>query len=181
MATSNGDSQVEVTPEIEALASEVDSGQDLLTLVKLRDLLFETIDFIPYDPAHAKEHGFELWGRTASEILSDGFIYGNKGCTDTAILFIALCRAKGFESRFVKVVSDRGRNHSMAEVFVPPRWVLFDVAIRGSEPVYGEMTKDSKHGVWRLWRKGRDCWDTGLRTPADALKMNGLKTVWEEK
>ena len=64
--------------------------------------------------------------RTASQIIEDEF---STGCTDTTLVFISLCRARGIPTKYIEAVkkdSDGSRGHVFAECFTRNRWFTVD-------------------------------------------------------
>ncbi len=155
-------SQVEVTEYVTEMASNVGNVESPEVLLNLRKVIFRSLKFRPYTKRTRRHEKQIRWRRTASQILQDGYVYKTKACTDIVIVFLALCRARGLEARFVKVYSDALRVHSIAEVKLPGGWFVFDVASRKAVPKAGEITSESGYGQWHLWKKGRDAWDIGL-------------------
>ena len=103
-----------VTPAIKEAASKI--GGDGLTFVEnaLR-YIRDTIESKPYGDAVIDEERKIRWSRTADKVLSDGYVYKTKGCTDLVVLFQALCEARGYSTNFLRI-NDRivSINHSMA-------------------------------------------------------------------
>ena len=128
-----------------------------------QECLTSTPDFRSYNKASWEHERSIRWKRTATEILSDGWVYEAKGCTDIVIAFIGLCRAKGLASRFVKVRSDTGKTHSLAEIYHSGAWWLVETVAPGMAPIEGEMKEETPYKIWRLWRKGLDSWSIGLK------------------
>ncbi|MFA5130887.1 MAG: transglutaminase domain-containing protein [Patescibacteria group bacterium] len=153
-------SQIETTIVIKDLVRDIKSPLTIDSLVRIRDLMYSKIEIRPYDNT-TKEYEKEIrWKRTASEILEDAYVYSGKACTDLTILFIALCKALGLKTNFVKVMNDKSV-HSVAEIKLNDGWYIFDVAMK-SIPVKGSITNKKPYGEWILWKKGRDAWDLGL-------------------
>jgi transglutaminase-like putative cysteine protease len=164
-------SQIETTQEIRDLVKDIERPITLDSLLQIRDLMYGRITIRPYDDS-TKEHEKEIrWKRTAGEILRDGYVYSGKACTDLTVLFIALCRALGLETSFIKVKNDN-KVHSVAEIKLEDGWYIFDIS-RQNVPVKGLITKDSPYNDWQLWAKGRDAWDLGLNEFKDIKKIAG--------
>jgi len=154
-------SQIEATITVKDLVKDIKSPITVDSLINIRDLIYSRITIRSYDDS-VKEHEKEIrWKRTASEIIKDGYVYDGKACTDLTVLFIALCRALGLETNFVKVINDE-KVHSIAEVRLNDGWYIFDIANKGSIPLKGVITKESPYKDWKLWKKGRDAWELGL-------------------
>ncbi|MFZ4648706.1 MAG: transglutaminase domain-containing protein [Patescibacteria group bacterium] len=153
-------SQIETTIIIKDLVKDIKSPITTDSLINIRDLMYSKITIRPYNDS-TKDHEKEIrWKRTASEILQDGYVYSGKACTDLTVLFIALCKALGLETNFVKVTND-AKVHSIAEVKLDGSWYIFDVS-RRNIPFKGSLTNESPYLNWKLWKKGGDAWDLGL-------------------
>jgi hypothetical protein len=171
-AADRSGSQVEVTPKLPAVAAgitEVHTGRDLSVL---RDQLLDLLSLGPYDQSSRAHEQSIRWGRTARQILSEGYVYGSRGCTDLLVTFIRLCCAKGLQTRFVKVRNRLGKTHSLAQVRVAGEWWIVECVARGREPVQGEVTKGTPYRVWELSRKGADAWSVGLNKASDITKIH---------
>lgn len=141
--------------------SKITTSSDL---VLLKDKVLGALKSRPYND-ETKEHADSIqWTRTASEIISDGYVYYGKACSDLAVVFLTLCKALGVEGRLVKL---RGTtdddSHSIVEVLLKDKWFRIDPSSRDSIPFEGELTSES---IWnkkfKVWKKGRDVWDLGL-------------------
>ena len=132
-------------------------------LVVLRDLM-STLESRPYNNK-TKEHADSIqWKRTASEIISDGYVYEGKACSDLAVVYLTLCKALGIDGRLVKLKSIDGKStHSIVEVNLNGTWYGMDPSSGDSTPFEGELKNES---IWnkryKVWKKGRDVWDLGL-------------------
>ena len=149
-------SQIESEENIKnfVLNTEIKTHNDLL---KLRDKLMSVLEIRPYND-ETKEHERQIrWRRTASEVLKDGYVYQGKSFTDLVLTFLALCKAKNLETKFVKLKFDK-YIHSVAEIKLQDGWYNFDVAKKDSIPQKGQIKEDDT----RLWKKGMDSWDLGL-------------------
>lgn len=153
-------SQLESGPEIQELAKKiVVTGPE--DLKKLRELVDGVLERKPYtEETKEAEHKIR-WRRTAEQILTDGYVYKGKSCTDRVIVFLAVCKELGLEGRFVKMKGEKSV-HSISEVKVGDVWYHFDPSYSQSNPVEGEVLPDRVYDGRTLWEKGRDAWDLGL-------------------
>ena len=156
-------SQVEVTCKLVEIAAQMPDVRTPADLGLLRDTLLAHLTFRSYNKASWEHERSIRWKRTATEILSDGWVYEAKGCTDIVIAFIGLCRAKGLATRFVKVRSNTGKQHSLAEIYHSGTWWLVETVVPGMAPIEGEMKEETQYKIWKLWRKGLDSWSIGLK------------------
>lgn len=157
----NGILQIEVTREIASLVSDIHKPINPEKLVAMRDEMYSKLEIRDYNDSTAEHEKSIRWKRTAAQILSDGYVYQGKSCTDLVVLFITLCNALGLETRFVKL-KKREMVHSIAEVKLEDGWYIFDVSNQNNLPIKGEVTKENPHKDWELWKKGKDAWDLGL-------------------
>ena len=165
--------QLEATPHLRAIAASMADVRTPDDLGRLRDQLHEFLVLRPYNDA-AREHELSIrWRQTAHQILTDGYVYEKRGCTDLVIAFLGLCRAKGLPARFVKVSRNGGKTHSVAEVEVDGTWWIVEVVAPGMPPTQGEITEDKPYRGWQLWKKGPDAWSIGLAAAADIGKVLG--------
>ena len=167
-----GRSQIEVTDIVKKTAAEFGEIAEAKDLIWLRDFLLHKINILPYDETTQAHEASIRWKRTASEILEDGYVYDTKYCTDVVIVYCALCRAMGLETRFLKLIrKDGNATHSIAEIKLPEGWYFFDVAIRNTEPSLGELDEYSEYKVWKLWGKDKDAWSLGLKKKKSISKL----------
>ncbi len=137
-------------------------------LTALRDRLFSHLTFLSYDDTTKEEEKGIRWRRTGSQILSDGFVYQGKACTDLVVTFLTLARAGGVKNTsFVKLRNAKtGMVHSVGEFQLDDDRYIFDVANKDTVPVKGVISENGQFGAhsnpYILWKKGRDSWDLGL-------------------
>jgi len=167
-------SQVEVTKEMIKMADSV-SGEGIELIVGLGNKVYELLKFRPYNN-DTKEHEHEIrWKRTAHQILTEGYVYQEKACTDIIIAFLGLANARNFKTKFVKV-SNNQSVHSIAEIKISDEWFIYDLANGDSVPIKGQFIKNVSINGWTLWKKGRDAWDLGLSNCEDIKKINNSPT-----
>ncbi|MFA5125271.1 MAG: transglutaminase domain-containing protein [Patescibacteria group bacterium] len=157
-------SQIEVDQNILDFLNgmHIDKPEDLVTL---KNKIIKSLEFRSYNNKTKKHADSIQWKRTASEILSDGYVYKGKACSDLAVVFLALCKATGINGRLVKLKSiDNEHTHSIVEVKLKRAWYRIDPSSRDSLPFKGELSSKS---IWnkkfKVWRKGKDVWDLGLK------------------
>jgi hypothetical protein len=164
-------SQIEPSTKIFDMVKDVKPPITPETLKDLQGVLFSKLEIRPYNKETKEHEQLIRWKRTASQILNDGYIYEGKACTDIVVLFLAMCKALGLETRFVKVRKDRAV-HSIAEIKLNNEWYIFDVSVKNSNPEKGEVTEKSPfQEKWTLWKKGRDAWDLEL------VNFNSIKKI----
>lgn len=172
----NFQSQIEADDNIRQLVASitVNSPDDL---VKVRNLLFSRLEVRPYNDSTKDDERKIRWRRTAAEILRDGYVYEGKACSDVTVVFLAMCRALGLETRLVKLRAvNRKGTHTISEVKVNSLWYRYDVMRDGAFPEQGEIVEGVEcggppWGPYLLWRKGKDLWDLGLYDPDSEKKI----------
>lgn len=110
--------------------------------------------------------------RTADQIISDKYF---SGCTDYALVFIVLCRAKGLETKYVEAIKtswlEEGGNsiqgHIFAECLIGDRWIQIDPQRATIHPLMN-------YNGFEIYEKGLDSWDLGIDS------FNSLKNKFEE-
>jgi hypothetical protein len=154
-------SQIVITKKISDLAMMI-KGHGVLYFENVIKWINKNIMFREYNQETSGHEKSIRWRRTADQILKDGYIYRQKGCTDMVILFQALCEAKGYKTNFIKVKENGGKGiHSIAEAEVTGEgWYKIDVAGRAGVEK-GKFTTVEKFGKWIFWKRGRDAWDLG--------------------
>ncbi len=147
--------QLLLTKRIKDFADSI-NGEGVELLINLKKLIYKTLVFKQPD----KHERSIRWKRTADQILSDGYVYKGKACTDLVILFLALCSARGFQNRFVKLYN-KELVHSVAEIKIGDDWYFFDIASKQKKPIKGQLKG------WKVWKKGKDSWSIGLKQYSD--------------
>ena len=159
-------SQLELTDRIINIANSVD-GEGLDLVIGLRNKMYELLEIKPYNESTKHHESMIRWKRTADEIISDGYVYEGKSCTDRVIVFLGLANARNFETNFVKV-HNKQLVHSVAEININNNWHIYDVA-SNQKPFLGQYQKGLELNGWYLWKKGKDAWDLEL-TDYDSIK-----------
>ena len=158
--------QVRVTDRILGLADDI-VGEGVIYIRNVFDYISNNINHRIYDETSIEHEASIRWRRSADQILEDGYVYKQKGCTDEVILFQSLCEAKGYKTRFVKVRGTKGnRIHSLAEVQIGDEWYLVDVG--GKLGIReGKLKEDEEYGGWVYWKRGNDAWSLGFGGPSE--------------
>lgn len=120
------DAQTVQSPQVSLLASLVNDKKDRTTLKEIFNLVHAAAKY-------ERPPGFRLFTSTATQILSRGYA---TGCTDFAIAFATLARAKGLPAVIVDsadqnwIASGMSLNnvsgHFFVEVYVSGKWLLVD-------------------------------------------------------
>jgi len=146
-------SQVEVTKEIEDFARDI-TGEGSELSKNIGRKIYDTIKKIELPEEEEKNI---RWTRTATQILKDGWVVKGKGCTDIAVLYIAVAKAKGIKAIFVKLYSIK-RKMLHAAVELPDENSILDATTGRRDNPSNEILFDE----YKVYKKGRDSWDIGL-------------------
>lgn len=146
--------QTKITENISKIASEFTAADF--------DLVVQIIKWIHKNlkPSHNKKLKDEIFRkRTADQIIKDGF---TTGCTDVALVFIALVRAKKIPAKYVEAIrrkwvesggEDFIEGHVFAEVYLDNRWYIIDPT---------ESCLKFWYDRWVIYANGLDSWDIGI-------------------
>jgi len=113
--------QTEITPEILEISSQI-RGSGI-------EFIKNTFNWIPQHIKHTKDKEIKskvFRKRTAKQIIDDGF---TTGCTDIALVFVVLCRAKGIPTKYIEAIrktSDGLSGHVFAECYINNNWICVD-------------------------------------------------------
>ena len=148
--------QTEVTDKIKDIANSVE-GDGFEFVIKLLRLVNKSIKY-PAPEGIEKNDIFRA--RTADQIIKDGFA---TGCTDFALVFISVARAKSIPTKYVEVISkdyfsddlDKVRGHVFAECYIDAEWW-------GIDPMGGNLKSNTKYPNYVVYGRGLDSWDLGI-------------------
>ena len=166
----NDRSQIETTRLIKDIVRDFDGLESSKDLKALRFIMMYNLEVKRYTRRKRRHERQLRWKRTATEIFQDGFVYNDKGEADLVIAYIALCKALGVKTRYVTLWNPQDL-HTVVEVALGDAWFIYDVAANDADPVEGVITKKNGFEGWKLWRKGRDAWDVGLKSFKDRKKL----------
>lgn len=108
--------------------------------------------------------------RTADQVIKDSF---TTGCSDIALAFIALARAKNIPTKYVEAIrrkwiengqEDLIEGHVFAEVYLNNKWHIIDPT---------EASLKFWYDRWVIYAEGLDSWDIGIHN-FDELKQKFL-------
>ncbi|MEM0372238.1 MAG: transglutaminase-like domain-containing protein [archaeon] len=161
--------QTKATPYIKKIAEKF-KGNNLNTCVSIVEWLLETVKL--ENDKKIKSRVFRK--RTAEKIIKDGF---GTGCSDFALAFIALARAKGIPTKYVEGISmkwlDKSdaslEGHVWAEVFANNNWYIID-AINSTIHFRRKEGKLSNPSGYIVLDKGLDSWSLGIKSFTDLKK-----------
>lgn len=163
--------QTEITPAVKKL-SERFTGTGKEKVLGILDFLRT----LHYKTEH-KDKVFRK--RTADKIIEDEYI---TGCTDDALVFIALVRACDIPTKYIETldigwIQNGGRpiqGHVYAGVYIDGEWILVDPARR-------IFDVDLKNDTRVVLAEGLDSWDIGatdfetLAKMSDDFRRNNMK------
>ena len=122
----NQDEQTLRTPEVEKIAAQVNNKQELSTLEQIFAAVHKMAPF-------GRPSGSSIFTTTATQVLTRGFA---TGCTDYAIAFATLARAKGIPAIIVDsadkdwirkgALLNQVSGHFYVEVLLQGKWQLVD-------------------------------------------------------
>jgi len=150
----NSGPQTKITPNIKKITESFTQ--------KGLDLVFEILAWLrknlrTENSQEIKKKVFRQ--RTAQEIIESGF---TTGCTDWALAFIILTRAKGISAKYVETIRkrwlDEDKNdfiegHIFAEVYFNEHWYIIDPK---------QATIRNWYDRFVVFKKGLDSWDIGI-------------------
>ncbi len=165
--------QISITDDIKNIANNF-KRKDLDLISEILDWIFNNFKNIEND----KEEKMKLFRkRTADEVIESREV---TGCTDYAIVFIALARAKGIPTKYVEAIRKRWldigednhiEGHVFVECLINDKWYIID-------PQEGTIRSDYRRYV--IYKKGLDSWSIGIKDFND-LKEKFLEFKREYK
>ena len=152
--------QIAITDAIKNIADKF-KQKDLDLVLEVLDWVFNNFKNIENN----KEEKMKLFRkRTADEIIKSGKV---TGCTDYAIVFFALARAKKIPTKYVEAIRKRWldigdenhiEGHVFAECQINDKWYIID-------PQGGTIRTDYRN--YAIYKKGLDSWNIGIRSFKD--------------
>jgi transglutaminase-like putative cysteine protease len=149
--------QISITDNIKKIANKFQQN-DLDLILEILNWIFNNFKDIEND----KEEKIKLFRkRTAEEIIKSKKV---TGCTDYAVIFISLARARGIPTKYVEAVrkkwldigdGDHIEGHVFAECQIKGKWYIID-------PQEGAIRADYRRYV--VYKKGLDSWSIGIRS-----------------
>jgi hypothetical protein len=144
--------QTEITKQIEKLASGLEGGFE-----EKINQIFDIVKILPYKTEN-KDGVFRK--RTAGQIIIDGYV---TGCTDEALVFIALARAAKIPAKYIETIDNEWLRtggssvggHIYAGVFYDNKW-------RTANPSTKQIDIDIEGDDRTIYKEGLDSWDIGI-------------------
>jgi hypothetical protein len=160
----NEGKQTKITEAIEGISNNIE-GSNIEYIFNVLVWMRNTLKTIPEDI----EKNSVFRKRTADEIMRDGYA---SGCTDYALVFIALSRAKGIPAKYVEAIKcnwledPNARTiggHIFVECLLNDKWVQVD-------PQRGTIHAKTNYNGFEIFDEGLDSWDIGI-SDFDSLKQ----------
>lgn len=166
--------QITITPSIKVIAEGF--------YKKNVGRIFESLEWLhknckPENSLEYKEKNFRT--RTAEEIIESKKL---TGCTDYALVLIALMRASGYKTTYVEAIEEKwlqegGKNisgHVFAEVVIDGTTYIVDPQGACIKAWYGRR--------YVIFAKGNDSWDIGIKSFKDLKEsFENFREKWLEK
>jgi len=155
--------QTQITEKIETIADGFKSSG--------LDLIFEILNWLHKNvkPKTDSEYKNEFFRkRTAEQIIDSGYA---TGCTDYALVFTTLVRAKNIPAKYIEAIStqwfEKGdlehlEGHVFSEVQINNNWYIIDSQTAVIKAWYGKR--------FEILEEGLDSWDIGVRNIEDLKK-----------
>jgi transglutaminase-like putative cysteine protease len=162
--------QTEITEEVKSVATLI-KGEGL-------DFIFNLLKWLDTNLEKRRFDGNVFRKRTADQIIKDKY---STGCTDTALAFVALCRAREIPASYLETIDARWFEtkpeqivgHVFSKVYLNNSWLLVD-PLNGAIHIKSEPNKKQ----WFVLGEGLDSWDLGIHSYED-LKIK-LSSVSEQ-
>jgi len=155
--------QIEITSYIKDVVRNF-KQKDWTLVFEILSWIFNNFENIEND---VEEKSKLFRKRTADEIIKSGKA---TGCTDYAIAFIALARAKNIPTKYIEAIRKRWldigddnhiEGHVFAECYVDNKWYIIDSQ---------EGTVRTDYRRYVIYKKGLDSWDIGIKSFDDLKK-----------
>ncbi|MAG07343.1 hypothetical protein CMI46_00830 [Candidatus Pacearchaeota archaeon] len=169
-------SQTRLTSIVRNNANNIQTGSTTEQTVKnIMNWIYDNLDCQNQDPSQ-----YKIRERTAHDIILSKCA---NGCTDNAIVFAALARAKGISATVTETVREKWiaemvwankwktpkEGHFFSEVYLPEdnKWVVVDVVghkLTGRDGEGYYVSGLDGHRKFMLFERGLDSWDYGIKT-----------------
>jgi len=104
--------------------------------------------------------------RTVDKIIKDGYV---TGCTDIALVFIALCRSSKIPAIYVEAkIKGKNKGHVWTRIYLNRKWVDIDTVsgkVDFKIEKFGE--NETEIGKYTEVEIGLDSWDIGIKSWED--------------
>jgi len=153
--------QTQVTPEIQKIADQI-GGEGVVFIFNLLEWIHKNIAMKRSDFPNGLKFNDLLCQRTANQIIEDGY---GAGCTDFALAFIPVARAKGIPTKYIEGIHrdwiknpdpKHVKGHVFANCFIDGKW-------RTADPTSSNLNTRENYLNYVVYAKGLDSWDLGIR------------------
>lgn len=156
--------QTKITKQIRQVAADFK--------LKGIDLIFEILTWLHQNIKLKSELGYKnkvFRRRTASQIITSGYACG---CTDYALVFISLIRAKSIPAKYIEAINtdwfqkhdlNHLEGHVFSEVYLNNRWYIIDPQAAVIRVWYGKRYQKVADGL--------DSWHIGIKNLSDLRKI----------
>ena len=152
--------QTQITPEIQKIADQIE-GRDVIFIFNLLGWVHGNIVMERSNFPNGAEFNDVFRQRTADQIIKEGY---SSGCSDFALAFIPIARAKGIPTKYVECINksyfpgdlQRVAGHVFAECFIQGKW-------RTADPTAGNLNIGKNYSKYVIFEKGLDSWDLGIK------------------
>lgn len=144
--------QTEITERIKEIAGTIEGS--------FEEKISSILDIVSDIKTEQENKNDVFRKRTADQILNDNFV---TGCTDVALVFIALSRVLGMPAKYIETIDEPwlqngGESivgHVYVKVFDGSRWRIID-------PIRKVIDADIQQDKMVIFREGLDSWDIGI-------------------
>jgi transglutaminase/protease-like cytokinesis protein 3 len=172
----NESDQTKNTPKIKGILQEI-KGNNFDFIVNT--LLWLQNNLEGKDASTTPNYKEVFRKRTATQIIEEGY---TSRCTDQALVFIALCRAKGYPTKYVEAIHKSWLNtkdttdidikdHVFAEVEIDKKYYVID-------PAMGRIhvNPNDAYRSFAIYAKDYDSWGLDIKSHEDLEeKFNNFK------
>lgn len=168
--------QTQITSTIQTVADSFKVSDFQLTF----DILRWIQKNLPPKKLEPHEQDQYLWNLTANQVLKNGF---STGCTDSALVFAALCRAQGLPAQYIEALrrdwltSNDGQakilGHAFVKVKIVGDWYVAD-------PAMGTLALNL-HSQMIIYGTSLDAWDIGINNQNWRGKFLVFRQLWQKQ
>lgn len=152
--------QTKITSKIQEIADSIE-GEGVNYIFNLLEWVHNNIAYKRGKLPKGIEFNDIFRQRTADQIIREGY---SSGCTDFALAFIAITRAKGIPTKYVECINksyfngdlQRVAGHVFVECLIAGKW-------RTVDPTAGSLFINKNYSKYVVYEKGLDSWDLGIK------------------
>jgi transglutaminase-like putative cysteine protease len=152
--------QTKITPRIQEVADSI-KGEEIEFIFNLLEWVHENIAYKRGKLPKGIKFNDIFRQRTGNQIVGEGYA---SGCSDFALAFITIARAKGVPTKYVECInksyfngdSAKVAGHVFAECFIDGKW-------RSVDSPAGSLFINKNYSNYVVYAKGLDSWDLGIQ------------------